>query len=83
MASCEKYGRYFWQVETNTTKTGFTALYADEMSVEGDALVFYQRFKGDVKLDRDQVLFILPGGSWTRAWAASMIDGQPVCVDHF
>lgn len=69
------YGRYFWSaILPDGAQINFNA---DRVVVESGALVAYSKRK-----DGEEIAMLsLVVGYWTTFWAASMLDGHPVCVD--
>lgn len=68
------YGRFFWSVILpDGAQVNFNA---DSVSIESGALIAYR-----VKESERLAMLSFAAGYWTTFWAASMIDGRPVCVD--
>lgn len=74
-----KYGKCYWCVKTHLSKSGEIRLLADKVEIlDEGTLVFYQDKEGALNL-----MLSLSSGRWSAVYAASMIDGHPVAVDHW
>ena len=82
MSSADQYGKSYWLVEVprSVSADGFISLMADRAEVVAGSLVFSRNDRAEKP---GIALLGLPPGSWTSFYAASMIDGRPVAVDHW
>lgn len=75
------YGTFYWGIYTKETEGDCIYLYADTVNVAPDgSLVFTSQSE---KNPEKQTRFIVASGKWTIVFAASMMDGSPVAVDHW
>lgn len=74
-ADAAKYGRYYWCIKTDLSTDGEIYVHADRMRLDQGAMIF--------ESDGDQVRLILAPGTWKAAFAASVIDGHAVAVEHW
>jgi len=74
----DKYGKYYWCVKTHLSESGEIYANADEALVTetGDLVL---RRTGD----NEHTTLILAQGEWKACFAASVMDGTPVAVDHW
>jgi hypothetical protein len=72
----EKYGRFYWCVKTDLSEDGEIFLYADNAVVNrtGDLLFFRD-------LEPSNACFAK--GHWKAFYAASVMDGSPIAVEHW
>lgn len=72
------HGRYYWCVETDVDVIW---LFADdaEVTYNGD-LLFLKKYEDD--WEKSTVNFAFPNGKWIRFFAASVIDGGAVALEH-
>lgn len=82
-----KYGEYYWCVKVPNTvaKSGEIYLYADDVEFCEGAVTFYRFYhkKIDQPDQPNQVNLMLPAGAWYAVYAASVVDGSPVAVEHW
>lgn len=80
----EQYGRYYWCIKVPDTisKSGEIYLHADEITVNkhGDLEAWHANEKAPG--GRHQNL-ALAAGQWLAFYAASVMDGSAVAVDHW
>ncbi|MEU2830184.1 hypothetical protein ABZ667_16165 [Streptomyces lavendulae] len=73
-----KYGRLYWRIDL----TSGEVVYANAEEVEimqSGVLVL----RGGVDKDSPNILLAFAAGEWKNVRAASVMDGHPVCVDHW
>lgn len=73
-----RYGDYYWCVKTSLSENGEIYLYADRASIEAGVLTF-SRLRGE---EFEPTLVLAPG-QWTACFAASLLDGNAVAVEHW
>jgi hypothetical protein len=74
----DHYGKYYWCVKVKKTisKDGEIYIMADNVVVNNDGSVSF--IGKDVYPN-----LILPAGSWLAVYAASLLDGSAVAVEHW
>src|SRR6266566_4394385 len=83
MTDTSRYGRFYWcvKVTKDLSKDGEIYLMADDVRVQGGALVFLQRDGKEKGIDR--VNLLIPVHKWSAVYAASVLDGSAVAVEHW
>ncbi len=88
--STDSYGRYYWCVKTSLSEDKEIYLHADfvEINENGDALFIQekeQKSAPGAAIERPKriVNLCLASGSWSSLFAASVMDGHAVAVDHW
>lgn len=84
MSDLSKYGRFYWcaKVSADLSKDGEIYLMADDVEVDEGALRFICfRKEGEQIIER--VNLLVPPGKWNAVFAASVIDGSAVAVEHW
>jgi len=78
-----RYGRFYWcvKVPKDLSKDGEIYLMADDVRVQDGALVFVQR--GEKEAGVDRVNLLIPAHKWLAVYAASVLDGSAVAVEHW
>lgn len=71
-----KYGKYYWCVKTNLSKDGEIYLMADWTEVTANGDLLFWRSGGLLNMS-------IAAGSWKAFFAASLIDGSAVAVEHW
>jgi hypothetical protein len=80
MMGCEKYGQYYWCVKTPLSGSGEIYVHADEARILPDGTLSLNRMDdGVVKY----VNLAIAPGQWTALYAASVLDGAAVAVEHW
>lgn len=80
MTGTERYGRYYWCIKTDVSENGEIYVMADKAVVGDDGSIqFIREEEGKEKFIN---LAIAPG-KWTAFYAASVIDGAAVAVEHW
>jgi hypothetical protein len=78
----EKYGNYYFgvKVDKSIAKSGEIFAFAEsvEVSANGD-LVFYEKTKQEQMLPS----LIIKSDKWSIMFAASVLDGHAVSVEHW
>ena len=73
------YGNSYWCIKTDLSENGEVYAYADDLRIDqSGALVMLHRKDGPLL----PTLVFAPG-HWGIIYAASLIDGAPVSVDHW
>jgi len=69
-------GNFYYCIKTGLSKIGEIYAYADKVNVGAD---------GSLRMIRDDglPLMIIPSGNWDCIYAASMLDGAAVSVEHW
>lgn len=79
-----KYGRYYWciKVPESVGKNGEIYVHADACEVlpHGDLLLKRVKPEGE---DNYEVNLALASGQWIAVYAASLIDGGAVAIEHW
>jgi len=77
-SGCEKYGDLYWCVKVieSVSPDGEVYIYADEVKTTQDGSLWLIGKKGHPNL-------VLPSGKWLACYAASVIDGAAVAVEHW
>jgi hypothetical protein len=78
-----KYGGMYYFVRTATDKIYLMADRVEFTSSGG--VIFWGRFHGEDRQETDATTtnFALAAGEWKQVYAASVIDGHPVAVEHW
>lgn len=80
--SNSRYGNYYWIVEVSKiiAADGWISCMGDtvEISNHGDLMIMNHSSEGEVYPG-----LIIPQGQWISCYAASMITGDPIVVDHW
>lgn len=73
------YGKYYWCIKTNLSKDGEIYAWADSVRVGsgGELCLMRDRDTGE------EVNMLIPAGKWFSIYAASVIDGAAVAVQHW
>jgi hypothetical protein len=79
MGDAAAYGSRYWCVKTPLSENGEIYLFADDVVLLEGALVF-RSLPSD---GSQQVNLLLAPGQWTSVYAASVIDGAAVAVEHW
>ena len=75
-----KYGNYYWCIKTKLAKSGEIYVMADDARILPDGtLSMVQLKKGEEPI----ITLAIAPGQWQIFYAASMIDGAPVAVEHW
>ena len=75
-----RYGKKYWliMVPKSVSIDKEITLMADTVYVQGGALVFSQKDGDDYSVN-----LVMAPGQWIAAYAASMLDGHAVAVEHW
>jgi hypothetical protein len=76
MGDTSQYGKLYWCVKT--VSSGTVRLHADEATVEHGALVLRSH-----KDEHWHTRFAVGPGEWRYCYAASVLDGGAVAVEHW
>jgi len=89
MSGTERYGRYYWciKVPKTVSQNGEIYVMADEVKFENGTAVFIGGSRGrkqeGATPKTPQVVLALNPRSWTAVYAASVIDGSAIAVEHW
>lgn len=72
----DRYGDYYWCVKTKLSEDGEIFVHADSMEVNDNGDLFFMQENGTCNL-------VLKKDQWTVGFAASVLDGHPVAVEHW
>jgi hypothetical protein len=72
-----KYGNFYWCIKTKLSSNGEIYVHADSVSVTENGSLQMQ-----TKKEFAQNL-IIAQGQWTAVFAASLLDGSAVAVEHW
>jgi hypothetical protein len=84
MSDSSKYGRFYWcaKVSKDVSTDGEIYVMADDVEIDEGALRFVQyREENETKTER--VNLLIPPGKWLAVYAASVVDGSAVAVEHW
>lgn len=81
MRGTERYGQYYWcvKVPESISSDGEIYLYADKCMILPDGTI---QFIG-IKDDEEHINLAFAQGQWFCVFAASVIDGAAVAVEHW
>jgi hypothetical protein len=79
-----RYGKSYWcvKVPRNISSSGEIYLYADKVELTPDGSLIFLRCPEDSDKEPSPNL-ALAAGSWIVMFAASVIDGSAVAVEHW
>jgi hypothetical protein len=79
--NAEKYGKFYWGVILSDGR--FLSFYANKVDVKDGALIATREVLGPNENDGlPQNPLIIASGQWSACYAASVITGDPVCIDR-
>jgi len=83
MRDTTQYGNYYWcvKVTKDLSPNGEIYVMADEVKVEDGTLLFLRHKKEPV--ESREINLIIPALKWTAVFAASLMDGHAVAVEHW
>lgn len=73
------YGAYYWCVKTDLSESGEIYVYADAVRCEPTGGVLFVSRQDDGEC----INLALAAGKWTAVFAASVLDGHAVAVEHW
>jgi hypothetical protein len=76
MSETSRYGNLYWGVKSILSDDGEIYLHAESVIVAQDGSLVFMGNKGQFNL-------ALAPGQWTAVFAASVMDGSAVAVDHW
>ncbi len=76
MPKPEAHGRHYWCVRTDISQSGEVYLLADSVEVRDGALIL-------IGSNENRVNMAFAPGHWNAVFAASIIDGSPLAVEHW
>jgi hypothetical protein len=79
--SAGKYGKSYYCIKTKLSKSGEIFVLADTARILPDGSLQFTRAKGAE--EPPIVNLAIAPGHWTACYAASIIDGTPVAVEHW
>ena len=74
------YGNFYWCIKTDLSKeTGEIYAYADRVMIDptGSLVLLHQSDKGE------SPTLVIASGAWHAMYAASVLDGAAVAVEHW
>ena len=73
----EKYGQYYWcvKVTKGISESGEIYVHADNISTSDNGAIVFGGNTGPN--------LIIPSGKWLAVYAASVLDGSAVAVEHW
>jgi hypothetical protein len=82
--STENYGKSYWcvKVPPNVAPTGEIYLYADRVEITSHGDLVFWREENEKRKEPSQN-FSLASGFWIAFFAASVMDGAAVAVEHW
>jgi hypothetical protein len=81
MRNTEQYGARYWGIKTDIAPDGEIYAFADVVETAPDGSLVLRRDPGTE--GRTHANLIIPAGHWTAVFAASLIDGAAVAVEHW
>ena len=75
MTGPQDYGERYWCVRTRQATDGELYFHADTVDVTPSGAL-------DARGKRGHTVVLLAAGQWQAVFAASVIDGRPVAVEH-
>ena len=82
MRNPERYGKYYWGIKTDIAPDGEIYAMADAVETAADGSLVLHRVDAGTE-GRTHANLIIPAGHWTAVFAASLIDGAAVAVEHW
>jgi hypothetical protein len=80
-ANAEKYGKFYWGAILSDGR--FISFYANKVDVVDGALIASREVLSPSENDGlPQNLLAIAAGQWSSYFAASVITGDPVCIDR-
>jgi hypothetical protein len=79
MAEPSKYGKYYWCLKSDLSEDGEIYVHADEVRVTPTGGVLF--VSKDV--NGEHVRLAVASGKWSAVFAASLIDGSAIAVEHW
>ena len=73
--NCDDYGKYYWCVKSGLSENGEIYVHANRVEVLNGCIVFYG--------NDDVINLSISDGYWSAVFAASVIDGSAVAVEHW
>jgi|GEM_PF-4976693 hypothetical protein len=74
-----RYGICYWCVKTSLSKSGEIYVMADEAKILADGTLSFVRAKEGTS----SVNLAISAGNWSACYAASVMDGSAVAVEHW
>ncbi|MEU5343204.1 hypothetical protein AB0H18_20595 [Streptomyces sp. NPDC020766] len=72
-----KYGQFYWRIDLTSGEV--VHAHADEVEILTSGALVLRKAEEKAPL----VLLAFAAGEWKNVQAASVMDGHPVCVDHW
>jgi len=84
MSDPSRYGKFYWcaKVPREISKDGEIYLMADDVCVVDGCVRFIQK-RDEAGTTTERVNFLIPAGKWHAVFAASVLDGSAVAVEHW
>jgi hypothetical protein len=84
VTDASKYGNLYWCVKTNMSEDGEIYLHADSVHFTSTGDVVFSKAPNTGKGNAQPTpMLALASGHWTALYAASVIDGHAVAVEHW
>jgi hypothetical protein len=78
------HGKFYWCVKTTMSEDGEIYLHADSVHFTTTGAVVFSNAPDTAKGDTEPTpMLALASGHWTALYAASVIDGHAVAVEHW
>lgn len=83
MPGPESYGRFYWcvKVPKGVSKDGEIYVHADSVEIAASGAVLFMQ--NEAKDRPRQPTLVLAAGMWSAFYAASVLDGAAVAVEHW
>lgn len=76
----EKYGGFYWCIKTKLSKSGEIYVMADDARILPDGTLSMIRLKEG---QPPAINLAIAPGNWIACYAASIVDGAAVAVEHW
>jgi hypothetical protein len=88
LQGADRYGSKYWCIKSAASEDGELYVMADRLQVtEAGALIAWgghRNKSSEAPAPETQIaVLVLAAGCWTAAYAASIMDGSPVAVEHW
>jgi len=83
-SNASSYGNLYWCVKTTMSEDGEIYLHADSVHFTSTGDVVFSKAPNTAKGNTQPTpMLALASGHWTALYAASVIDGHAVAVEHW
>ena|SRR5271163_5318483 len=84
----DRYGSSYWCIKSPASEDGDVYVKADRLEVTGaGALIAWggarKSYDAAPTADQQEPVLLFAAGHWTAAYAASILDGSAVAVEHW